>query len=212
MRIVFRHMLPSMSSHIIAAATLAIPVMIINETFLSFLGLGMRPPAISWGVLLQEAQNLQSIALAPWLLLPGLAVIVTVLALNILGDGLRDASDPITDGQGQSRPLLSVRDLRTVFVMDEGVAKAVDGVSFDVRPGPGRRHRRRERLRQERDGQVGARHRAKARPHRGRRDPVPAAAAAAEVVDLAALDPPARRCAPSAAPRSRWCRRSRWRR
>jgi peptide/nickel transport system permease protein len=94
MRIVFRHMLPSMSSHIIAAMTLAIPVMIINETFLSFLGLGLRPPAISWGVLLQEAQNLQSIALAPWLLLPGLAVIITVLALNILGDGLRDASDP----------------------------------------------------------------------------------------------------------------------
>jgi peptide/nickel transport system permease protein len=94
MRIVFRHMLPSMSSHIIAAMTLAVPVMIINETFLSFLGLGMRPPAISWGVLLQEAQNLQSIALAPWLLLPGLAVILTVLALNILGDGLRDASDP----------------------------------------------------------------------------------------------------------------------
>jgi peptide/nickel transport system permease protein len=94
MRIVFRHMLPSMSSHIIAAMTLAVPVMIINETFLSFLGLGLRPPAISWGVLLQEAQNLQSIALAPWLLLPGLAVIITVLALNILGDGLRDASDP----------------------------------------------------------------------------------------------------------------------
>jgi peptide/nickel transport system permease protein len=94
MRIVFRHMLPSMSSHIIAAMTLAIPVMIINETFLSFLGLGMRPPAISWGVLLQEAQNLQSIALAPWLLLPGLAVIITVLAMNILGDGLRDAADP----------------------------------------------------------------------------------------------------------------------
>jgi peptide/nickel transport system permease protein len=94
MRIVFRHMLPSMSSHIIAAMTLAIPVMIINETFLSFLGLGLRPPAISWGVLLQEAQNLQSIALAPWLLLPCLAVIVTVLAMNILGDGLRDASDP----------------------------------------------------------------------------------------------------------------------
>jgi peptide/nickel transport system permease protein len=93
-RIVFRHMLPSMSSHIIAAMTLAIPVMIINETFLSFLGLGLRPPAISWGVLLQEAQNLQSIALAPWLLLPGLAVVITVLALNILGDGLRDAADP----------------------------------------------------------------------------------------------------------------------
>ena len=94
MRIIFRHMLPTFTSHIIATSTLAIPVMIINETFLSFLGLGMRPPAISWGVLLQEAQNLQSIALAPWLLLPGLAVIITVLALNILGDGLRDAADP----------------------------------------------------------------------------------------------------------------------
>lgn len=93
-RVIFRHMVPSFTSHIIAASTLAIPVMIINETFLSFLGLGMRPPAISWGVLLQEAQNLQSIALAPWLLLPGLAVIITVLALNILGDGLRDAADP----------------------------------------------------------------------------------------------------------------------
>lgn len=94
MRIIFRHMLPTFTSHIIATSTLAIPVMIINETFLSFLGLGLRPPAISWGVLLQEAQNLQSIALAPWLLLPGLAVIITVLALNILGDGLRDAADP----------------------------------------------------------------------------------------------------------------------
>ncbi|MHA1567693.1 MAG: ABC transporter permease [Alphaproteobacteria bacterium] len=94
MRIVFRHMVPTMSSHIIAAVTLAIPVMIINETFLSFLGLGLRPPAISWGVLLQEAQNLQSVALAPWLLLPGVAVIITVLVLNILGDGLRDAADP----------------------------------------------------------------------------------------------------------------------
>ncbi len=95
-RIIFRHMVPTFSSHIIAAVTLAIPVMIINETFLSFLGLGLRPPAISWGVLLQEAQNLQSIALAPWLLLPGLLVIITVLALNILGDGLRDAADPYT--------------------------------------------------------------------------------------------------------------------
>lgn len=94
MRVIFRHMVPTFSSHIIATSTLAIPVMIINETFLSFLGLGLRPPAISWGVLLQEAQNLQSIALAPWLLLPGLAVIITVLALNILGDGLRDAADP----------------------------------------------------------------------------------------------------------------------
>ena len=94
MRIIFRHMLPTFTSHIIATSTLAVPVMIINETFLSFLGLGLRPPAISWGVLLQEAQNLQSVALAPWLLLPGIAVIITVLALNILGDGLRDAADP----------------------------------------------------------------------------------------------------------------------
>ncbi len=93
-RVIFRHMVPTMTSHIIAAGTLAIPVMIINETFLSFLGLGLRPPAISWGVLLQEAQNLQSIVLAPWLLLPGLAVIITVLTLNIVGDGLRDAADP----------------------------------------------------------------------------------------------------------------------
>jgi peptide/nickel transport system permease protein len=93
-RVILRHMVPTMSSHIIAATTLAIPVMIINETFLSFLGLGLRPPAISWGVLLQEAQNLQSIVLAPWLLLPGFAVIITVLALNITGDGLRDAADP----------------------------------------------------------------------------------------------------------------------
>ncbi len=93
-RVVFRHMMPTMYSHIIAAVTLAIPVMIISETFLSFLGLGLRPPAISWGVLLQEAQNLQSIALAPWLLMPGLAVVITVLTMNIMGDGLRDAADP----------------------------------------------------------------------------------------------------------------------
>lgn len=93
-RIIFRHMLPSFSSHIIASTTLAIPIMIINETFLSFLGLGLRPPAISWGVLLQEAQNLQSVVNAPWLLIPGFAVLVTVLALNILGDGIRDAADP----------------------------------------------------------------------------------------------------------------------
>lgn len=93
-RIIFQHMVPSFASHIIAAVTLAVPLMILNETFLSFLGLGMRPPAISWGVMLQEAQNLQSVVNAPWLLIPGLFVIITVLALNILGDGLRDAADP----------------------------------------------------------------------------------------------------------------------
>jgi peptide/nickel transport system permease protein len=94
MRIIMRHMVPTFLSHIIATSSLAIPVMIINETSLSFLGLGIRPPAISWGVLLQEAQNIQTLALAPWLLIPGLVVIVTVLAFNLVGDGLRDASDP----------------------------------------------------------------------------------------------------------------------
>ncbi len=93
-RIIVRHMVPNFLSHIIATSTLAIPAMIINETALSFLGLGIRPPAISWGVLLQEAQNIQTLALAPWLLVPGLVVIVSVLAFNLVGDGLRDAADP----------------------------------------------------------------------------------------------------------------------
>jgi peptide/nickel transport system permease protein len=93
-RVIFRHMLPSMTSHIIASVTLAIPVMILAETSLSFLGLGLQPPTISWGVLLKEAQNIRSIAQAPWLFIPGGAVVVAVLALNFLGDGLRDAADP----------------------------------------------------------------------------------------------------------------------
>ena len=93
-RIIVRHMVPSFMSHIIASITLAIPGMILSETSLSYLGLGIRPPAISWGVLLQEAQNLRAIAMAPWLLIPGLFVIITVLAFNFVGDGLRDAADP----------------------------------------------------------------------------------------------------------------------
>jgi peptide/nickel transport system permease protein len=93
-RIIGRHMVPTFLSHIIATSTLAIPAMIISETSLSFLGLGIRPPAISWGVLLQEAQNIQTVALAPWLLVPGLIVILSVLAFNLVGDGLRDAADP----------------------------------------------------------------------------------------------------------------------
>lgn len=92
--VIFRHMLPSFYSHIIAAATLAIPYMIISETALSFLGLGLRPPAISWGVLLQATQNVQAIALTPWLMIPAIPVIVIILALNFMGDGLRDAADP----------------------------------------------------------------------------------------------------------------------
>ncbi len=93
-RVIVRHMVPTFLSHIIATSTLAIPAMIINETALSFLGLGIRPPAISWGVLLQEAQNIHTLALAPWLLIPGVVVIVSVLAFNLVGDGLRDAADP----------------------------------------------------------------------------------------------------------------------
>jgi peptide/nickel transport system permease protein len=93
-RIIFRHMLPSFASHIIASVSLAIPAMILAETSLSFLGLGLQPPTISWGVLLREAQNIRSIATAPWLFAPGIAVVLAVIALNFLGDGLRDASDP----------------------------------------------------------------------------------------------------------------------
>lgn len=94
LRIIFKHMVPSFLSHIIAAISLALPAMIISETTLSFLGLGLRPPAISWGVLLQDAQNLQTLGLAPWLLVVALPVIVVILAFNFLGDGLRDAADP----------------------------------------------------------------------------------------------------------------------
>jgi peptide/nickel transport system permease protein len=94
LRIIFVHMVPSFMSHIIAATTLALPAMIISETSLSFLGLGLRPPAISWGVLLQQAQNVQTVAISPWLMLPAVPVIIAVLAFNFLGDGLRDAADP----------------------------------------------------------------------------------------------------------------------
>jgi peptide/nickel transport system permease protein len=93
-RIIGRHLLPNFMSHLIASATLSIPTMILGETALSFLGLGLRPPVTSWGVLLTESQNIEAVALYPWLLLPMLPVIVTVLGFNFLGDGLRDAADP----------------------------------------------------------------------------------------------------------------------
>ena len=92
--IILTHLLPSFISYLIVHLTLAIPFMILGETALSFLGLGMRPPAISWGVLLKDAQNAETISMFPWLLIPALFVIVTVLAFNALGDGLRDAADP----------------------------------------------------------------------------------------------------------------------
>ncbi len=93
-RVIGRHLLPSFASHLIASATLSIPSMILGETALSFLGLGLRPPVTSWGVLLTEAQNINAVDLYPWLMIPVIPVIVTVLAFNFLGDGLRDAADP----------------------------------------------------------------------------------------------------------------------
>jgi peptide/nickel transport system permease protein len=93
-RIMVRHMLPNFASHLIASAALAVPGMILGETALSFLGLGLRAPIVSWGVLLNEALNINAVVLYPWLLLPAVPVIVTVLAFNFLGDGLRDAADP----------------------------------------------------------------------------------------------------------------------
>ena len=92
-RIITRHLLPSFSSYLIVNLTLAIPAMILGETSLSFLGLGLRPPVVSWGVLLSESQNFRTVALQPWLLIPGVFVIITVLTFNFLGDGLRDAAD-----------------------------------------------------------------------------------------------------------------------
>ena len=94
-RLIFRHILPSLTSHILAVVTLAVPTMIVAETSLSFLGIGLKPPVVSWGVLLQDAQNIRTVATAPWLLMwPSLAVVTAVLSFNFFGDGLRDAADP----------------------------------------------------------------------------------------------------------------------
>jgi len=93
-RVIARHLLPNFSSHLIASATLSIPAMILGETALSYLGLGLRAPAVSWGVMLSDAQNLASVAIYPWTGLPMLPIIVVVLAFNYLGDGLRDSLDP----------------------------------------------------------------------------------------------------------------------
>lgn len=93
-RIISRHLLPTVASYLIVDLTVAFPAMILGETALSFLGLGLRPPVVSWGVLMQEAQNLQAITQSPWLFLPVVFVILAVLAFNFVGDGLRDAADP----------------------------------------------------------------------------------------------------------------------
>lgn len=94
--IIFRHLLPATFGHIIVVSTLAMPSMILSETSLSYLGLGLRPPITSWGVLLQEAQNLSAIALYPWLFIPAVILAVCILAFSYLGDGMRDAVDPYT--------------------------------------------------------------------------------------------------------------------
>lgn len=93
-RIIGRHLLPSFMSHLIASATLSVPAMILGETSLSYLGLGLRKPIISWGVLLNDAQNIETVVLYPWLMAPAIPVILVVLAFNFFGDGLRDAADP----------------------------------------------------------------------------------------------------------------------
>lgn len=93
-RIITRHLLPSFTSHLIVSITLSIPGMVLGETALSFLGLGLQPPAISWGVLLQDAQQVLAVAHYPWRLIPAVFIILTVLCFNFLGDGLRDAADP----------------------------------------------------------------------------------------------------------------------
>ncbi|MBR8640590.1 ABC transporter permease [Streptomyces tuirus] len=93
-RIVFRHLIPNASSHIVATATLAVPAAIIAETSLSFLGVGMLPPAVSWGVLLSDAQNIAAVQQYPWLLIPAVLVVLAVTCFQLIGDGLRDAVDP----------------------------------------------------------------------------------------------------------------------
>jgi peptide/nickel transport system permease protein len=93
-RIIFKHLIPASIGQIIVVATLALPSMILAETSLSFLGLGLRPPLTSWGVLLQEAQNVQSLALYPWVFSPAIFMIIVILAFSFMGDGLRDAADP----------------------------------------------------------------------------------------------------------------------
>jgi peptide/nickel transport system permease protein len=93
-RIIFKHLLPGFTSHLIVSITLSIPGVILGETALSFLGLGMQPPAVSWGTLLQDAQDIVAIAHQPWMLIPAIFVIAAVLLFNFVGDGIRDAADP----------------------------------------------------------------------------------------------------------------------
>ena len=152
--IITRYMLPGFASYIIVSLTISIPGMILGETSLSFLGIGLRAPTISWGVMLQDAQNLQAISQLPWLLWPCAFVVVAVLMFNFLGDGLRDAADPYVTLKRYPMPAtnehpVEIKDLHTYFYLAEGVVQAVDGVDLTInrREDPG--HRGRKRLRQE---------------------------------------------------------------
>jgi peptide/nickel transport system permease protein len=100
LHIIWKHLIPNFMSYIIVNLSLSIPNMILTETSLSFLGLGLQAPAVSWGVLLKNAQNFQDIVLHPWILSPGAFVVVAILALNFLGDGIRDAADPFSHRSG----------------------------------------------------------------------------------------------------------------
>src|SRR4029453_2017356 len=157
LRIIFVHMVPSFMSHIIAATTLALPAMIISETLLSFLGLGLRPPAISWGVLLQQAQNVQTVAISPWLMLPAVPVIIAVMAFNFLGDGLRDAADPY----GRRGPVDASVFPGSEDLLHAGRGHREGGRRRELRPlsGGHPRHRGGKRLRQERHRPVDSRNR-----------------------------------------------------
>ena len=94
MRIIMKHMVPTFTSYLIASLSLSVPGMILGETSLSYLGIGLRAPAISWGILLSDMQNIRNIALYPWMMIPGIFIVITVMSFNFLGDGLRDAADP----------------------------------------------------------------------------------------------------------------------
>ena len=188
-RLIFRHILPSLTSHILAVVTLALPTMIVAETALSFLGIGLKPPVVSWGVLLQDAQNVRTIATAPWLLIwPARAVVLAVLAFNFLGDGLRDAADPYETLMGtkpNGRPTLvhpapsapsrcsacaTSRSTSTCARTSctPSATSASSSAAADARP------RRRERLGQERHRPGAAAH------HRQERRASPAAASCSD--------------------------------
>jgi peptide/nickel transport system ATP-binding protein len=160
-RIISRHLLPSFTSYIIVDLVISFPYVILSETALSFVGFGLRPPSVSWGVLLREAQNIRTIEQAPWLFIPAVFVVVAVLAFTLIGDGLRDAADPYSSSHLsapkpvsgspehrdalleskaqieflQKESLLSVRNLRISFQTDEGVITAVEGVDFQIDQG-----------------------------------------------------------------------------